>query len=163
MLCRSSLSRLREGGLPLPSVDRIAESISHNLYFEKFFAVFAQKIRPRQGGSEKRSVQTVKKSRPADMCGWTGHRQGNSAPGVCEPPLRRVRGSAMNFVPRGSGGEARPVDETASRRWRSAPIFASARAPRKPAKRKRVRGRNFCRAAARRNGSPLKRVGRHAI
>lgn len=30
--------------------------MSHNLYFEKFFAVFAQKIRPRQGGSEKRSV-----------------------------------------------------------------------------------------------------------
>ncbi len=30
--------------------------MSYNLYFEKFFAVFAQKIRPRQGGSEKRSV-----------------------------------------------------------------------------------------------------------
>src|SRR5699024_283640 len=61
MLCRSSLSCLWEGVLPLPSVDRIAETISYNLYFEKFFAVFAQKIRPRQGGSEKRSVQTVKK------------------------------------------------------------------------------------------------------
>ena len=23
---------------------------------------------------------------PADMCGWTGHIQGNLAPRVCEPP-----------------------------------------------------------------------------
>ena len=29
--------------------------------------------------------QTVKKSRPADMCGWTGHIQGNLALRVCEP------------------------------------------------------------------------------
>src|SRR5699024_1374314 len=57
--------------------------------------------------------------------------------------LRRVHGSAANFVTRGSGGEARPVDETASHRWRSAPIFASARAPRKLAKRKRIRGKEF--------------------
>ena len=45
--------------------------------------------------------------------------------------------------PGGSGGETRPADEAASRRWRSAPIFASARALRKPAKRKRVRGKEF--------------------
>ena len=51
--------------------------------------------------------------------------------------------TAANFVPRGSGDEARPVDEAASRHWRSAPIFASARAPRKPAKRKRIRGKEF--------------------
>ena len=27
----------------------------------------------------------TKKSRPADMCGWTGHNQGNLALRVCEP------------------------------------------------------------------------------
>ena len=57
--------------------------------------------------------------------------------------LRRVRGSALNFVPRDSGGEERPVDEAASHRWRSAPIFASVHAPRKPAKRKRIRWKEF--------------------
>ena len=75
-----------------------------------------------------------------------------------------MRGSAPNFVPRDREVEARPVDETASRRWRSAPIFAARERLRKSAKRKRIRGRNFCRATARRNGFPLKRgVFRHAV
>ena len=44
-------------------------------------------------------LQIVKKSRPADMCGWTGHIQGNLTERVCEP-TGRVRGSTANFVPR---------------------------------------------------------------
>ena len=72
-----------------------------------------------------------------------GTHTGKFAAESVQAALRRVRGSAANFVPRGSGGEAHPVDETASRRWRSAPIFASARAPRKSAKRKRIGGKEF--------------------
>ena len=72
-----------------------------------------------------------------------GTHTGKFAAESVQAALRRVRGSAANFVPRGSGGEAHPVDETASRRGRSAPIFASARAPRKSAKRERSRWKEF--------------------
>ena len=88
------------------------------------------------------SLRPSKKSRPADMCGWRGHIQGNLALRVCEAVRPSARFSGK-FCPLGSGGEARPVDETASRRWRSAPIFAARERLRKSAKRKRIRGKEF--------------------
>ena len=80
-LCPAGLAGLSGEGLSPPSIDRIAETKSYNLYFEKFFALFA-----------------IKKSRPDDMC---VRLQGNLTLRVCEPPLR---GSAPNFVPRGIPG-----------------------------------------------------------
>src|SRR5699024_5591141 len=59
------------------------------------------------------------------------------------------------------GSRAKRVQWTKQRRrgWRSALVFASAHrgAPRKPAKRKRARGKKFLSCAAGRNGSPLER------
>ena len=59
------------------------------------------------------------------------------------------------------GSRAKRVQWTKQRRhgWRSAPVFASANrgAPRKSAKRKGARGKEFLSCAAGRNGFPLER------
>src|SRR5699024_9885935 len=86
-----------------------------------------------------------KKSCPADMCGWTGHNQGNLALRVCEPLCGECAVQRQILSPGGS--RAKRVQWTKQRRrgWRSAPVFASAHcgAPRNPAKRKRARGKEF--------------------
>ena len=90
-------------------------------------------------------VRLSKKSRPADMCGWTGHLQGNLALRVCEPLCGECAVQRQILSPGGS--RAKRVQWTKQRRrgWRSAPVFASAHrgALRKPAKRKRARGKEF--------------------
>ena len=53
-----------------------------------FARPFLKKISPPPGAGmpgAKIRVRLSKKSRPADMCGWTGHLQGNLALRVCEP------------------------------------------------------------------------------
>src|SRR5699024_11387711 len=46
-----------------------------------------------------------KKSRPADMCGWTGHIQGNGALRVCEPPCGECAVQRSILSPGGYQGE----------------------------------------------------------
>ena len=46
-----------------------------------------------------------KKSRPADMCGWTGHIQGNLALRVCEPPCGECAVQRQILSPGGYQGE----------------------------------------------------------
>src|SRR5699024_8389863 len=55
-LCPAGLAGLSGERPSPPSTDRIAEAKPYNLYFEKFFALFA-----------------IKKSRPDDMCVRSGH------------------------------------------------------------------------------------------
>src|SRR5699024_1240526 len=92
-----------------------------------------------------RGLRLSKKSRPADMCGWTGHIQGNLALRVCEPLCGECAVQRQILSPGGS--RAKRVQWTKQRRrgWRSAPVFASVHrgAPRKSAKRKRARGKEF--------------------
>src|SRR5699024_8443987 len=72
-----------------------------------------------------RPVQTVNKVPSGRHVRTVGTHTGKFGAESVRAALRRVRGSAPNFVPRGILG-----------------------------------GRNFCRATARRNGSPLKRVAK---
>ena len=46
-----------------------------------------------------------KMSRPADMCGWTGHLQGNGALRVCEPPCGECAVQRSILSPGGYQGE----------------------------------------------------------
>ena len=47
----------------------------------------------------------AKKSRPADMCGWTGHIQGNGALRVCEPLCGECAVQRSILSPGGYQGE----------------------------------------------------------
>ena len=79
------------------------------------------------------------------VCGVTGHIQGNLALRVCEPLCGECAVQRQILSPGGS--RAKRVQWTKQRRcgWRSAPVFASAHcgAPRKSAKHKRARGKEF--------------------
>src|SRR5699024_1662790 len=50
-------------------------------------------------------LRPAKKSRPADMCGWTGHIQGNLALRVCEPPCGECAVQHQILSPGGYQGE----------------------------------------------------------
>src|SRR5699024_7951801 len=52
-----------------------------------------------------RYVRLSKKSRPADMCGWTGHIQGNLALRVCEPLCGECAVQHQILSPGGYQGE----------------------------------------------------------
>ena len=118
----------------LPQMKRECKFKAENIALNFTFPVKVEEIRTL------RLSKKVPSSRHVRM---DGTHTGKFGAESVRAALRRVRGSASNFVPRGSGGEVRPVDEAASRRWRSAPVFASGYAPRKPVKRKRVRGKEF--------------------
>ena len=123
------------------------------------FCGFFHKV-PRPGTknapAQSRGARLSKKSRPADMCGWTGHIQGNGALRVCEPLCGECAVQRSILSPGGSC--AKRVQWTKQRRrgWRSAPVFASAHrgAPQKSAKRKRARGKEFLSCACRQKWVP---------
>ena len=73
-----------------------------------FARPFRKKISPPPGAGmpgAKIRVRLSKKSRPADMCGWTGHLQGNLALRVCEPPCGECAVQRQILSPGGYQGE----------------------------------------------------------
>src|SRR5699024_6610162 len=70
-----------------------------------------------------RALRLSKKSRPADMCGWTGHIQGNLALGECEAARPSARRSAKfcrqgdtrgkEFLPCAAGRNGFPLERGA--------------------------------------------------
>ena len=118
---------------------------------------FRSAFRPRP-----RRLQTAKKvpsSRHVRMDGThTGKLSAESVRG------RKAECAVQRSILSPRGSRAKRVQWTKQRRrgWRSAPVFASAHrgAPRKSAKRKRARGKEFLSCAAGRNGFPLERVAK---
>ena len=111
-----------------------------------------------------RRTNYQKRSCPADMCGWTGHIQGNLTERVCEPPCGECAVRRQILSP-GTAKLRRVLRTKQPKRSRGSGLpFASPlrRAQQKQGNRNHQGGRNFCRAAARRNWSTLKRVKRHA-
>src|SRR5699024_3191515 len=51
--------------------------LEHQVSMRGFFVSAFRRIKKGPSLLGKVLLQTVKKSRPADMCGWTGHIQGN--------------------------------------------------------------------------------------
>ena len=96
------------------------------------------------------------------MCVRPGPRQGNFPQRVCEALWAECM--VLREILSPGAAAAKRVLRTKQRAGAGAALrfLQAPAAPQKPAKRKRVRGKNFCRATARRNGSPLKRVARHA-
>ena len=73
-----------------------------------FARPFLKKISPPPGAGmpgAKIRVRLSKKSRPADMCGWTGHLQGNLALRVCEPLCGECAVQRQILSPGGYQGE----------------------------------------------------------
>ena len=105
-------------------------------------------------------VQTVKKVLSSRHVRMDRTHTGKFSTERVRAALRRVRGSALNFVPRDCVAEARPADETAEAEQgqRSAFCKPAATGAAKAGNRNHQGGKNFCRAAARRNGFPLERV-----
>ena len=112
----------------------------------------------RKSRAHRARPKSPKKSRPADMCGWTGHNQGNLAQRVCEAARPSARFGAK-FCPQGDirdcEAEARPADETAEAEQGQRSAFCK-RASARAVKTGHRNQEDFCRATARRNGFPLK-------
>ena len=73
-----------------------------------FARPFLKKISPPPGAGmpgAKIRARLSKKSRPADMCGWTGHLQGNLALRVCEPLCGECAVQRQILSPGGYQGE----------------------------------------------------------
>src|SRR5699024_3675455 len=91
------------------------------------------------------------------MCGWMGHIQGNLPLRVCEPLCGECMVQRQILSP--GAAAAKRVQWTKQRATAGAALrFSQALARRENWLSARgLGGRNFCRAAARRNGFPLKR------